>query len=170
MASSKFTRGITFYRPNPPSKERHLHIILTDPIRDDKRDKKEKVIIVNITSVVEGEPYDDTYTLDENDGHKNITHLSYVFYRRSQVVTVDRLEKERKSKRISITKDDLKNKVDGIFEGLENSYPILPKKVKNFYNLYLKIEHYYRRRSYRLTRIEEIRLRRRKLREEFYDE
>ena len=81
-----FRKG-TLLIPTGPAK--HLHIIMNDPVYSLEHQKK-CVLVVNISTIKDGLPYDHTCTLASGD-HPFIRHSGYVYYKGAEVVSAPRL-------------------------------------------------------------------------------
>ena len=57
----------------------HLHIVVCPPQNADGY-RHNSCVLLSVTTIYEGVPFDDICLLDENDGHPFITHPSYVPY------------------------------------------------------------------------------------------
>jgi hypothetical protein len=78
-------RGLTFLVPSGPGEDqKHLHILLTDIC------PAGYLLAVPIQTVYAGEYYDSTCLLREGD-HPFITHLSWVAYHKSVLLSSSRL-------------------------------------------------------------------------------
>lgn len=69
---------------------KHLHFICSDPFFN-KDTGAVSVVAVNISSVKEGRPYDNTCMLDKGD-HPFIRHLSYVYYKEAVIFRVEKIK------------------------------------------------------------------------------
>jgi len=84
--------GTAFFGSLKSGVKGHIHIVLTDPIPDEKNKNKLTVIVVNLTSVYKKgtkekvSNYDPTVVLSEKD-HESIKHDSFVFYKYAKTKT-----------------------------------------------------------------------------------
>jgi len=62
----------------------HLYIVLNDPQTFESYGRHACVVLVNLSSVREGMPYDETCVL-EASAHPFVRHRSFVFYRNARV-------------------------------------------------------------------------------------
>jgi len=74
---------------NQNLERKHLFVLLTDPIETKDFDEKH-VLLVNITSVPEGLPYDSTCVLKIGE-HRFVKHDSYVFYAKARIESANKL-------------------------------------------------------------------------------
>lgn len=80
--------GATLSMPSGPAHDPavpHLFICLTDPVGDDKL-----VLMVCVTSVKDGVPYDESCILEYQE-HDSITHKSWVFYRAAKITSLEKI-------------------------------------------------------------------------------
>ena len=70
--------------PGIDEDEYHLFTVLTDPAKDNS------VLLVNASTVYTGVVHDTTCYLNVGD-HPFIRHLSYIFYAKSRIVTLQKL-------------------------------------------------------------------------------
>ena len=75
-----FTEGSTFIL------EQHLWAIISDP-----KQSNNEIVIVNFTTY-KNKGYEDTSCIVEVGEHPFITNKSYIFYRRSRIVDLSKLE------------------------------------------------------------------------------
>jgi len=73
----------------PTGAVRHLHIVMNDPVFSPEH-KRESVLLVNLSSIKEGLPYDDACVLEAGE-HSFIRHPSYVHYRGAVISSVSRI-------------------------------------------------------------------------------
>ncbi len=71
--------------------ELHLFFVLTEPMNLPSYGNRPQVLSVNISSVYEGRPYDNTCEIDVGE-HPFVNHKSYVYYRRMRMDEVEHLE------------------------------------------------------------------------------
>jgi hypothetical protein len=71
----------------PTGRVKHLHFICNDPVFHAGLGR-DCVLVVNISSVDEDEPYDQTCTLDVGD-HPFVKHKSYVYYKEAEILVAD---------------------------------------------------------------------------------
>ena len=86
MASSaqwQLSAGATLLMPSG-SEGDHLYVVLNDPQPFDGYGSNFCVLLVNLSSVREGAPFDDTCVLDAGT-HPFVQHRSFVFYRHARV-------------------------------------------------------------------------------------
>ena len=70
----------------PTGPVRHLHIVMNDPVFSPEHND-ERVLVVNISSVIEGRFYDSTCVLQAGC-HPFVLHPSYVYYKEAVVSSV----------------------------------------------------------------------------------
>lgn len=125
--------GSTLLIPSTPSyRERvfHLYILLTNSINYENH---VKVLLVNVTSIYPGIPYDSSCILHVGD-HPYIKHDSYILYGKARIEKLNEMMKKI-SAGIFIPKPPIKKLVlDRICLGLERSLHS-PPRVKNFYSM-----------------------------------
>lgn len=131
-------KGITFWWKAPDSSKNHFYVMLTGKMldEDENREKIEKVLVVNISSV-EGKRDPDLTLVLTSEDHDEIEEESFVAYQYAEAISVDELDKEKSRGKLH-TKDSMKEAVvNKIIDGLENS-PQTPDEAIEFYKLYLK--------------------------------
>jgi len=117
----------------------HIHIVLTDPIPDERDKKSLQVIVVNLTSVYKKgtrkkvRNYDPTVVLTKRD-HESIKHDSFVYYKKAKIRTIRYLRKKGGlPDREDFTGDILQEMINGISDS-----PNTDIEVREFYRDYLK--------------------------------
>ena len=83
MAQWQLCAGATLLMPSGNEGD-HLYIVLNDPCRFEDRGSNLWVLLVNLSSVREGVPYDDTCLLEPGE-HPFVRHRSFVFYRNARI-------------------------------------------------------------------------------------
>ena len=80
------------------SHSEHLWVVISDPAQD-----KDRVLLVNFSSVKVGVPFDSACELSPGD-HSFITKQTFVYYRHAQVLPNRDLESQVSSGRIKISR------------------------------------------------------------------
>lgn len=115
-------------------KTNHLHIICTEPFFN-KETGEMSVLAVNISSVREGSPYDDTCILHAGD-HPFVKHDSYVRYRDAVAMRVSRIRFAIETQEISVLDrldDDIFSQVIGGFQKSEQTKTKIKKMLESFF-------------------------------------
>lgn len=156
----RFKKGSSFIHTFEPKRvPEHLYIVLNNPIVDED-DRKVKVIIVNLSSVIDKKTRKrkkrsqiDTTCMFDGDEHESLTHLSFVFYRGAMLIEVEKLRLIYKLKsRDGFNYAKVKRITDGI---LDSKYT--PKDVKEFYKKYFQYEN--RKKNFnRINRISSMKI------------
>jgi hypothetical protein len=122
-------RRATLLIPSGPAEDpdrRHLFICLTDPAG-----AEQDTLLVSISSIVPGQPFDDTCRLYAGD-HPFIRHDSYVSYRSLRVETAERLA-NGVANGVLIAREPMESGVFArICRGVEQS-PFVAPKFLNYY-------------------------------------
>jgi len=140
----KFVQGAAFMRPSNDGIE-HLHIILTNPMLHGKgRNRGEKVIMVNATSIKgsskKGNPknkigrHDTTYPLPPGI-HDDIVIPSYTLYKKATIMFTSDLYEELKRDIIEPRKPFNLRKTKEMAKGILKA-PKISGRVKSFYREY----------------------------------
>lgn len=119
----------------PSGKCNHLHIVCNDPIMN-PRTGYDSVLMVNVTSVKHSLPYDPACMLKAGD-HPFIYKDSYVYYKKADIFSSERLEVAVNEGAYSQEEDVLDVTFFKILKGFEVSDEV-PYKVFQFYNKYCK--------------------------------
>jgi len=120
----------------------HIHIVLTDPIPDERDKKSLQVIVVNLTSVYKKgtrekvSDYDPTVVLTKRD-HRIISRESFVYYKKAKVITRRYLRRKERSGRLQGRKDFKGDILQEMINGLLDS-PKTRDPIRDFYRKYLK--------------------------------
>lgn len=115
-------------------KTNHLHIICTEPFFN-KETGEMSVLAVNISSVREGAPYDDTCILHAGD-HPFVKHDSYVRYRDAVAMRVSRIRFAIETQEISVLDrldDDIFSQVIEGFQKSEQTKTKIKKMLESFF-------------------------------------
>ena len=120
----------TILIPTGPTK--HLHFICSDPVFY-PRLVKECVLVVNISSVGSIE-HDKSCLLDVDD-HPFITHLSYVYYKKSEILGVNSIDRNIASGDFIAHEPCSDIVFERILNGFECSDEVTGK-IKKFYDNY----------------------------------
>lgn len=123
----------TILMPTYPSE--HLHFICSDSVFY-PRSAKECVLIVNISSIVDGLHYDQTCLLNVGD-HPFISHASYIFYKKAVIFGTNEISQGVAQGDFSIhapCSDDIFNR---ILDGFGNSDEV-SGKIRKFYETHCK--------------------------------
>ena len=83
MAQWQLCAGATLLMPSGNEAD-HLYIVLNDPCRFEGYGSNPCVLLVNVSSVREGVPYDATCLLEPGE-HEFVRHSSFVFYRNARI-------------------------------------------------------------------------------------
>lgn len=89
----RLVKGSTLLVPSGPAHDPerlHLHIVLTDPLKD-ASDGKTKVVLVSVCSVPTEGPYDATCVISSVE-HAFLNRKSYVYYAFAAMYSVETLE------------------------------------------------------------------------------
>ncbi len=113
---------------NDPDR-RHLFVLLTDPA--DVGDGVKAVLMVSLSSIKQGLPYDPTCLLYPGD-HPFVKRESYVVYRKARIEEVDKLLRGVKDGKL-IPQEPMDSAIFArICKGLEES-SLTPPKILRFY-------------------------------------
>ena len=115
-------------------KTNHLHIICTEPFFN-KETGEMSVLAVNISSVREGAPYDDTCILHAGD-NPFVKHDSYVRYRDAVAMRVSRIRFAIETQEISVLDrldDDIFSQVIEGFQKSEQTKTKIKKMLESFF-------------------------------------
>jgi hypothetical protein len=82
--------GDTLFAASGPTD--HLHFIILGPARFESLPPLPHFLLVNMTSITPGIPYDPACELNVGD-HRFVRQPSYIFYRRARFETVDHVER-----------------------------------------------------------------------------
>lgn len=118
-------------------KTNHLHIICTEPFFN-KETGEMSVLAVNISSVREGSPYDDTCILHAGD-HPFVKHDSYVRYRDAVAMRVSRIRFAIETQEISVLDrldDDIFPKLLGDFKNQSKQKQKLRKCLRASFDFF----------------------------------
>ncbi|HAT50383.1 MAG TPA: hypothetical protein DCS88_08615 [Alphaproteobacteria bacterium] len=119
--------------PSGPQRDpnrKHLFVLLTDP--DPVRFGVESVLIVPISSVREGIPYDRTCVLESGD-HPFIKHRSFVSYAWSRIEDVTKIMRGVQGGQL-VAHKQVNEKIFGcICQGVDDS-PQTPWGIQKFYH------------------------------------
>lgn len=107
---------------------KHLHVICNDPVYYPINDCY-CILVVNISSVHQGVPYDATCVLDVGD-HDFIKHPSYVVYAEAVIWRVDNVTKKQASGEITTHNDMPEATFLRILSGFDVSDQVKPKNLK----------------------------------------
>lgn len=83
MAQWQLCAGATLLMPSGNEGD-HLYVVLNDPCAFDSYGSNPCVLLVNLSSVREGVPYDATCVLDPGE-HAFVRRQSFVFYRNARI-------------------------------------------------------------------------------------
>jgi len=111
---------------------KHLFVLLTDPIEASGYEGKQ-VLLVNITTVPNGLPYDSTCILNPGE-HRFIKRESYVYYAKARIEAANALLRGIKSGQLIPHEIMDQAVVKRICDGLQQS-PHTTPKILNFYAL-----------------------------------
>lgn len=108
---------------------KHLFILLTDPTSDEIG--KNCVLIVSLSTVRPGIPYDDACVLHAGN-HPFVKHDSYVVYQRARLEDADKILRGVKNSQL-VSQEPINEAVFiKICKGIENS-SLTPAKLLTFY-------------------------------------
>lgn len=119
---------------NVPDRK-HLFVLLTDPVEAAGFDEKQ-VLLVNITSVPRGLPYDSTCIIQPGE-HRFIKHKSYVFYAKARIETANALLRGVKSGQLIPHEIMDHALVKRIGDGLQQSPHTTPKMLRFYLNSFV---------------------------------
>lgn len=112
----------------------HLHIVMNDPVHYPEAGY-DGCLLVNISSVKPGRPYDDTCILEVGD-HSFVNQQSFVVYKEAVVKNAEDLSTFVETGEFS-TRDPVSEEVFArIMSGFQNSRRVTPK-IKRFIKNYL---------------------------------
>lgn len=115
--------------PSGPAHDRdrlHLHIVLTDAVTVDPAQPDAHVVVVSVSSVVEGAPHDSTCYLEVGD-HPFIRHRSYVFYAVATAYPIATLEQMVVSGEIEVREPVSEDVMVRVTQGLLDSRHSKPR-------------------------------------------
>lgn len=105
----------------------HLHIVCSDPVYSAEHGC-EVVLIVNISSVPESGPYDDSCVLQAGE-HDFVRHTSYLVYSRSVLwrcpTIIDKVESGEYRQRADVSDDVMLRVMDGFTASDHTSFKVL---------------------------------------------
>lgn len=114
---------------------KHLHVICNDPVHHPALGCY-TVLAVNITSVNSALEYDASCVLQAGE-HPFITHESYVYYKKADLFSADRMEQAINDGAYQVDHDFTDATFVKILKGFEIS-PEIPYKIQRFYEKHCK--------------------------------